>query len=127
MIFGMAIFAISCAEPEEPTPANQLVGSWDVAEFFVNGQANGSGVLQRFFLERDDSFILEDSNGIVFVGTWSSTEDTLTLTADDGTIFSYAIVFLSFTRLQILQTINNPTIGTIDIRYLMNKNRSNAF
>ena len=127
MIIGMAVFAVSCAEPEDPTPANQLIGRWEVEEFFVNGQTNGGGVLERFFIERDNSFLLEDDNGLVFVGDWVATDDALTLTAEDGTVFSYEIVFISFTRLQLLQTISNPTIGNLSIRYLMNKNTRDEF
>ncbi len=127
MIFGMAAFAISCAEPEEPTPANQLFGSWTVVDLFVNGQQNDGGTLDRFFLERDNTFLLEDDNDVLFVGTWTATADRLTLTAEDGTVFDFEIELLSFTRLQVEQTVNNPTTGNLSIRYLMNKDSRSTF
>jgi len=119
--------AISCVNPEDPTPANQLVGQWGVDEFFVDGQSDGSGVIDRFTLERDNSFVLQDDNGLIFVGSWTSTDTSLTLTAEDGTIFSFEIVFLSYTKMQIVQNITNPTIGTISIRYLMNNSTATFY
>ncbi|MEL6557304.1 MAG: hypothetical protein AAFQ94_03920 [Bacteroidota bacterium] len=127
LMMGMVLGAVSCVEPEDPTPANQLIGNWGVDEFFVNGQSDGSGVIERFTLERDGSFVLEDDNNLIFVGTWTSTDTSLTLTAEDGTVFNFTIVFLSYTKMQIVQNITNPSIGTITIRYLMNNSAATFY
>ena len=123
LIFGVA----SCVSPEDPTPANQLVGSWNVSDYYVDGQADDDDIIRRFILERDGSFLLEDNNEFVFVGDWTSTDTSLTLTGEDGTVFAFDIVFISYTKMQIVQTINNPTIGTITIRYLMNHVNTNSY
>lgn len=119
---GIVIMTISCATPENPSPTTMSYGDWEVAEFFVNGQSDGSGIISRFTLERDGTFILEDNNSILFVGTWVATESRLTLTeaGDGGTVFDFEIVYQSFSKMQLLQTISSPTIGDIAIRYLMN-------
>ena len=119
---GMAIFAISCAEPADPTPTNMSYGDWRVDEYYVNNQSAGDytyAAFTRFKLERDKSFVLEDENGFVYVGTWTA-GDNLTLTADDGTVFDFEIVFQNFNRMQLLQTIENPSAGSLSIRYLLN-------
>ncbi|MGB3467419.1 MAG: hypothetical protein WBA74_19195 [Cyclobacteriaceae bacterium] len=123
LVFGAA----SCVNPEDPTPANQLIGSWNVAEYYVDGQADQDTIIRRFILERDGSFLLEDNNEFVFVGDWTSTDTALTLTSEDGTVFTFDIVFLSYQKMQILQTISNPTIGDITIRYLMNHTNTNTY
>ncbi|WP_421871459.1 hypothetical protein [Marinoscillum sp.] len=134
MITGMAAFAISCAEPVEPTPTNMSYGDWVVTEYYVNGQAAGSGgstssplVFERFTLERDDSFVLTDDNGFVYVGDWVATDTNLTLTAEDGTIFDFEIVFQSYDKLHLLQTISSPTAGEIQVRYLMNQDDASSY
>ncbi len=134
MITGMALYAISCAEPVEPTSTNMSYGDWVVTEYYVNGQAAGSGgstsstlVFDRFTLERDDSFVLTDDNGFVYVGNWVATDTNLTLTAEDSTVFDFAIVFQSYEKLHLLQTISNPTAGDIQIRYLMNQNDADEY
>ena len=83
--------------------------------------------MKRFTLERDGSFVLEDDNNLIFVGTWTSTDTSLTLTAEDGTVFNFTIVFLSYTKMQIVQSITNPSIGTITIRYLMNNSAATFY
>lgn len=126
----MALFAISCAEPEQPTPTNMSYGNWRVVEYYVNGQAAGSGsyiVFDRFTLERDDSFVLEDDNGFVYVGDWVASGTSLTLTADDGTVFSFEIVYQTYDKLHLLQTITSPTIGDIQIRYLLNHASADSY
>lgn len=120
---------ISCATPELPSPTTMAYGNWTVDEFYVDGQSDGSGIISRFTLERDDSFVLEDNNSILFVGTWTATEDRLTLTesGDGGTVFDFEIVYQSFSKMQLLQTISSPTVGDIEIRYLMNWQNANTY
>ena len=122
IIAGLALLAYACTSPENPTPTQMGPGNWTVDEFYVNGQSNGASIIQRMTLERDFSFILEDNNSIIFVGTWATANNTsLTLTADDGTIFSFTIVFMTYDKMQVVQTISSPTAGDIEIRYLMNR------
>lgn len=129
-IMGIAVIAISCAEPEQPTAGNQVIGSWTVDQFFVDSESGGSSVtiLERFVLERDGSFLLVDGNGIAIVGTWEATETTLTLTDEDGNVaYLFDIVFQSFQKMQLLQTIESPTAGSFSIRYLMNNGSLNQY
>ncbi|HCX23612.1 MAG: hypothetical protein CMB80_28330 [Flammeovirgaceae bacterium] len=126
----MALFAISCAEPVQPTPTNMSYGDWSVVEVYVDGQAETSysgSLFERFTLERDDTFIVVDRNGLAYVGTWVATDTSLTLTADDGTVFSFTIVFQSYEKLHLLQTISSPTAGDIVIRYLMDQSDANKY
>ncbi len=121
IVASMAIMALACAEPEQPTATQMAIGNWEVAEYYVNGQTDGSSVINRFTLERDGSFILEDNNGILFAGTWTATDTQLTLTqtGDGGQVFDFTIVFQSYTKMQLLQVISSPSAGDIEIRYLM--------
>ncbi|REE01214.1 hypothetical protein [Marinoscillum furvescens] len=125
IIAGMAVFAISCAEVADPSPTNMSYGDWEVEEVYVNGQADPNGysgsTFERLTLERDGSFILVDNNELIFVGNWVATETSLTLTSDDGSVFDYQIVYQTYEKLHLLQTISSPTAGEITIRYLMNK------
>lgn len=116
------MFAISCASPEDPTPTTMAYGSWYVDEYYVNGQEEGtSAIMERFYLERDGSFLLEDQNGFLTVGTWAATETSLTLTGEgDSGVYEFGIVYQSRTKMQLIQSIASPTAGTIEIRYLMN-------
>ncbi len=121
IIAGMAILAISCADPEDPTPTKMSYGEWYVDQYFVDGQASSGSVIDRFTLERDDSFILVDNNDFVTVGTWMADETSLTLSGSDGSSLVFSIVFQSYNKMHLVQTIESPSAGTIEIRYLMNK------
>lgn len=123
LFIGLMAFAISCASPENPTSTQTLTGEWYVEEYYVNGQSNGSSIIERFFLERDGSFLLEDFNNVVVVGSWTSTESTLTLTStdQDATVYQFNLVFVGPEKMQIVQNIENPSVGDLEIRYLMNR------
>ena len=126
----MALIAFSCVSPEAPTPTNQLYGDWDVDEFYINGQGDNDDIIERLTFERDNTFLLEDLNGFLTVGTFSSTSEQLTLTATtaidtagnpttENRIFS--IVFQTSEKMHLLEDLSSPTIGDLQIRYLMNK------
>ncbi|RJE74776.1 MULTISPECIES: hypothetical protein [Reichenbachiella] len=120
IVLGMAALAFSCTDPEEFTAAkNKPYGDWEVQQYYVDGQNNGNSILERFTLERDGSFLLEDENGVLFYGTWESTDTSLTLTeAGESTqIFQFEIVFLGPEKMQLLQSIEGLDL---EIRYLMN-------
>ena len=123
-----AMIAVSCAEPEDFTAGNNKpYGSWAVAEFYVNGQTDGSGLLSRFVLERDGNFILEDNNGVVFVGNWESTDTSLTLTeSGDSTsqVFSYDIITATSNKMHLVQSIESLDL---EVRYLMNNGNLNTY
>lgn len=121
IIAGLSVLVFACAEPEQPSATHMAVGDWKVSEYYVNGQTDGSAVINRFTLERDGTFILEDNNGIFFAGTWTATGTSLTLTdtSGDGQVFDFTIVFQSYTKMQLLQVISSPSAGNIEIRYLM--------
>lgn len=121
ILAGVLLLAYSCAEPTEPTPTEMAPGQWEVVEFYVNGQTDGVSIFDRFFLERDGTFILEDENGIFFGGDWTADSSTLTLTASDGTTFTFSIIFMSYEKMQLVQTISNPTAGDLEIRYLLDR------
>ena len=117
----MALMAVSCAEPEPATPSSLAYGNWEVAEFYIDGQSNGSIVIDRFTLDKNDTFVLEDSNGILTAGSWTITETALTLTGSNGTTFAFTIAFQLIDKMNLTQTITNPTVGSFTITYLVNK------
>jgi hypothetical protein len=119
MFIGIATLAISCAEPEEPTSSQRIVGTWDVSEYYVSGQSGGANIIDRLIIERDGNFILEDDNGVLTVGTWSSTDTALTLTPTEGEAITLTIVTLTYRKGHFIQNLSSPTIGDIEIRYLM--------
>lgn len=125
IIAGIAILAISCAEPTDPTPTQMAYGEWVVKEYFVDGQESSGAAISRLNLERDASYVLVDNNGFISVGNWTATETKLTLSEADstagGTVYDFGIVYQTFDKMQLLQTISNPTAGDIQIRYLMNR------
>jgi|21_taG_2_1085346.scaffolds.fasta_scaffold06349_2 hypothetical protein len=117
----MALVAVACADPEDPSPTKMAYGDWYVLEVYVNDQVNPSDVIQRFTLERDGSYILVDENEFATVGTWVATDAALTLSGADGSVMDFTIEFQSYQKMRLLQTIESPSAGTIEIRYLMNK------
>lgn len=117
----MALFAISCAEVADPTPTQMAYGNWEVQEYYVNGQYDGSDIIERFTLERDGNFVMRDANGILTVGTWTASSTSLTLSGSDGTTYDFTIVTQTFDKMHLLQSISSPTAGTIEIRYLMDR------
>ena len=123
ILAAFAIVVISCTEPTDPTPTNMSYGDWRVDEYYVNGQEEGSSIIDRFTLERDGTFLLEDNNGILTIGTWTATETALTLSGqgEGAASYNFTIVFQSYEKMHLLQNIQSPTAGTIEIRYLMNK------
>lgn len=126
MLAGVVILSYSCATTTVPTNAEMAPGNWIVDEFYVNGQTNGSSIFRRFILERDGSFVLEDDNGILFAGDWNATSSNLTLSASDGTVFDFAIVYMAFDKMQLVQTITGGSAGDLEIRYLLNRSGSNT-
>ncbi|WP_425390845.1 hypothetical protein [Ekhidna sp.] len=127
MLAGVVLLSYSCAETSAPTPTQMVPGDWEVAEVYVNGQTQGSvDLFDRFILERDGSFVLEDINGIFFAGTWTASDTQLTLNASDGTVFSFAIVFQSYSKMQLVQTISGGNAGDLEIRYLLNRDSDNS-
>jgi len=125
IIAGIAILAISCAEPTDPTPTQMAYGEWVVVDYFVDGQQSSGYPIERLNLERDDSYTMVDNNGFISVGTWTATDTKLTLSAADSTggsaSYDFGITYQTFEKMQLLQTISNPTAGDIQIRYLMNR------
>lgn len=121
IIAGLAISAFACADPKELTAVKSMpYGDWNVVEYYVNDQSQGSYIVSRFILERDNSFLLEDLNGVLYVGTWSVSDDILTLVEDgeDAVARTYQIIFLSSTKMQLLQ---EETIAEgVEVRYLLN-------
>ncbi len=126
----VALFAYSCVSPEAPTATNQLYGDWEVDEFYINGQGDNNDIIERLTFERDDTFLLEDLNGFLTVGTFSSDGENLTLTATTAIDSSgnpttedrvFNIVFQTSTKMHLLEDLSSGTVGDLEIRYLMNK------
>ena len=120
MFIGIATLAISCAEPEEPSVGNRIIGTWDVSEYFVSNQAGQNTIINRLIIERDGNFILEDANGVLTVGTWSADDAALTLTPNEGEAIVLNIVTLTYSKGHFIQNLSSPVIGDVEIRYLMN-------
>ncbi|MGM0581151.1 MAG: lipocalin family protein [Bacteroidota bacterium] len=121
MFIGIATLAISCAEPEEPASSQQVVGNWEVAEYYVEGQVENSNLIERLVIERDGNFILEDGNGVLTVGTWSASESAINLNPTEGEAIVLDIVTLTYNKAHVVQLINSPILGEVEIRYLMNR------
>ncbi|HET8858940.1 lipocalin family protein [Marivirga sp.] len=120
MFIGIAIAAISCAEPEEPTASQQIVGTWVVSEYYVSGQSGGTNIIEKLVIERDENFIMEDDNGVLTVGQWSADDAALTLTPTEGSAITLSIVTLTRDKGHFIQNLSSPVIGDVEIRYLMN-------
>lgn len=121
ILAGVILFAYSCAETKDPTTMEMLPGKWEVAQYYVGGQKVGStAVFQKFILERNNKFLLEDENSLVFVGDWSATDTELKLTATDGTEFVFIIEIAQYNKMQLVQKIKNVDTD-LEIRYLLNK------
>lgn len=116
----VVLLAFACSEVSEPTPAQQFVGDWQVADFFVDNQEESVDPFSRFILERDGSFLLVDQNGILFRGSWLANGSSLELSGDDGTTFNFEVVFQSYEKMQLVQTLSGGQTGTISITYLLN-------
>ncbi|WP_420318351.1 hypothetical protein [Ekhidna sp.] len=128
MIAGVVLLSYSCSQTSAPTPTQMMPGDWDVREVYVNGQTQGSvDLFERFIIERDGSFVLEDINGIFFAGTWTATDAQLTMNASDGTVFNFAIVFQSYSKMQLVQNITGSNAGDLEIRYLLNRNDNDTY
>ena len=131
LIVGLAISAFACSDPIENTAVKSMpYGDWDVVEYYVDGQSQGSNIVSRFILERDNSFLLEDLNGLVHTGVWNVSGDVLTLTQDaaegeEALVRTYIIVFISSSKMQLLQ---EESIGSeAEVRYLLNHNDTDTY
>ena len=124
MFIGIATLAISCAEPEAVTPnSSKVVGEWDVEDAYVSGQADSPDLITKLVIERDGSFVYEDNNGVLTVGTWSTSETALTLTGEGegAQTIELQIELLTYTKGHFVHNLSSPLIGEVEIRYLMNK------
>jgi hypothetical protein len=119
MFIGIATLAISCAEPVEPSSSQRVIGTWEVAEYYVQGQVDNGDLIERLVIERDGNFILEDGNGVLTVGTWSSDASSLTLTPTEGEAIVLTIVTLTYDKGHFIQNLSSPILGDVEIRYLM--------
>lgn len=121
MFIGIATLAISCAEPQEPSSSQRVIGTWQVEDVYVQGQVENNGylIIERLVIERDGNFILEDANGVLTVGTWSSDDAALTLTPAEGEALVLNIVTLTYTKGHFIQNLSSPILGDVEIRYLM--------
>lgn len=119
MFIGIATLAISCAEPQEPSSSQRVIGTWMVEEIYVQGQVENGDLIERLVVERDGNFILEDGNGVLTVGTWSSDDTALTLTPAEGEAIVLNIVTLTYTKGHFTQNLSSPILGDVEIRYLM--------
>ncbi|MFQ3213218.1 MAG: hypothetical protein ACJAT1_000473 [Marivirga sp.] len=124
-VLGIALAAISCAEPEAPTAAQMAEGEWFVSENYVSGQTN-SALISRFILERDGNFVLEDVNSVLTTGTWTATDNSISLITADGTI-DFTIITMTYTKAHLIQSLSSPLIGDVEITYLMNKGNANDY
>jgi hypothetical protein len=120
----VVLIAFSCSEATELSPADTVVGNWEVVEYYVNGQSQGefNQIFDRFTLEKDGSFILEDQNGIVYAGTWTlggAEGKTLELAGDDGSTFQFETIFMSYTKMQVVQDV--VSVEPLQIRYLLDR------
>ncbi|GAB3342454.1 hypothetical protein GCM10027429_32100 [Marivirga atlantica] len=124
IVLGIAVMAISCAEPENPTAARMAEGEWFTVETYVSGQVENSDLIERFILEQDGNFILEDGNGVLSVGTWSASDDMLTLSVADttgGGAINLEIITMTYQKAHLVQNLSGGVLGDVEIRYLMNK------
>jgi len=119
MFIGIATLAISCAEPVEPSSSQRVVGTWEVAEYYVQGQVDNGDLIERLVIERDGNFVLEDGNGVLTVGTWSSDASSLTLNPTEGEAIVLTIVTLTYDKGHFVQNLSSPILGDVEIRYLM--------
>jgi len=127
LIAGVTMLSYSCATTENPTPSEMLPGSWNVVEVFADFQGEGVNVYTQFILERDGSFVLvlEDVNELRR-GTWSANGNSITLNSDTGEQIVFSIVFQSFEKMQLDQTLALPS-GNLLITYLLNKAGDGSF
>ncbi|WP_296620791.1 lipocalin family protein [Marivirga sp.] len=119
MFIGIATLAISCAEPVEPSSSQRVIGTWQVEEVYVQGQVENGDLIERLVIERDGNFILEDGNGVLTVGTWSSDDSSLTLSPAEGEATVLNIVTLTYTKGHFVHNLSSPILGDVEIRYLM--------
>ncbi|WMN12587.1 hypothetical protein QYS49_34000 [Marivirga salinae] len=119
MFIGIATLAISCAEPVEPSSSQRVIGTWSVEEVYVQGQVENGDLIERLVIERDGNFILQDGNGVLTVGSWSSDDAALTLTPVEGEAVVLNIVTLTYDKGHFTQNLSSPILGDVEIRYLM--------
>ena len=124
LLFGMALFAFSCVEPESPTATDMSYGKWTVERQYINDQAVSAFNFDLFLLNRDGSFSLEDANGFLTSGSWVATDTQLTLTGNSGDVLQFSIEYQSYTRLELVQDLSN-TIGVF--RFFMEKDDSDDY
>ncbi|MBK6267445.1 hypothetical protein JKA74_20585 [Marivirga sp. S37H4] len=128
-VLGIALIAISCAKPEDPSTGKMVVGEWLVDEAYVSGQADDSDIIERLVIERDGNFVLEDANGVLSVGTWSATETALTLTGtgEGSETRDLQIVTMTYSKAHFVQNVSSSIAGDFEIRYLMNRFSGNNY
>ena len=128
-VLGIALIAISCAEPEDPSTGKMVVGEWTVQDAYVSGQADDPNIISKLVIERDGNFILEDANGVLSTGTWSATEAALTLTGtnEGSETRELQIVTMTYSKAHFVQNISSSIAGDLEIRYLMNRESGDRY
>lgn len=72
-------------------------------------------------IESDGNFILVDGNRVLTVGTWTASETAITLNPTEGEAITLEIVTLTYEKAHVVQLLNSPILGEVEIRYLMNR------
>ena len=123
--FGLAILMNGCMKPQEPTNVQILTGEWEVESVIANREVNfpdnvflAQSVLH---LDRNETFLFVNVDGRAKAGTWTATEDQLTLNdAEDGNI-TFNIAYSNYNKMHVYYTITNSLTGDIELRYLFER------
>lgn len=127
LVMVVALVLGACEEPQTPTNVQIATGEWAVENVIANGELNLDQLYQVnsvLHLDRNETFLFVNVDGRATAGTWTATEETLTLDGDSPEVFThnYTIVSLTWDKMHVFRTFN---IGAtqVELRYLFRRIR----
>lgn len=124
LVLAVLFFANACAEPDDATPTQMVIGEWMVENVIANGQVNlpdqALNLESKLYLDYNESFMFVNINGLGDAGTWTATEDALTLSGREGD-HTYDIIFVDWDKLHIHRSFSIGAGGEVELRYMLRR------
>lgn len=124
LLLVLSTVAFSCRKPVDPTPTQMAAGIWKVDNVITNQQELPPGayaVDSKLHLDRNESFLFNNVNGVSSAGKWSSDGSKLTLTPATGDAVVYTIVNLTPEKMHIVTEFNTFLGTKVELRYMLSR------
>lgn len=122
LVLVVSTVAFSCRKPVDPTPTQMASGKWKVENVITNEQQldpDAYAVNSVLRLERNETYLFNNADGISTAGTWTADESKLTLTPDGNSAVTYDIVLLTPEKMHIKTKFKTFVGNDVELRYFL--------